>query len=68
MLDYTRVSLKFADNEDSIERIATESQTRCDVQIEESLGKTFREIELQNEQAQLLKEDKNLIAQIKYVK
>ena len=68
MLDYTRVSLKFADNEDSIERIATESQKSCDVQIEESLGKTFREIELQNEQAQLLKEDKNLIAQIKYVK
>lgn len=68
MLDYTGVPLRFADNEDSIERLAIESQTNCDVQINESLGKTFWEIELQNENAQLLKQNKNLKAQIKYVK
>lgn len=67
-LDYTKEPLKFSDNEDSMEWVAAEPQTICDVQLEDSTRKTFREMKLDSECAQLLKKNKQLRAQIKYLK
>lgn len=67
-LDYTKAPLKFSDNEDSMEWVADEPQMTCDVQLEGSAKKTFKEMKLENECAQLLKKNKKLKIQIKYFK
>lgn len=67
-LDYTKIPLKFSDNEDSMEWVAVEPQMSCDVQLEDSARKTFQEMKLENECAQLLKKNRSLRLQIKSVK
>lgn len=67
-LDYTKEPLKFSDNEDSMEWVAVEPHTICEVQLENSTRKTFQEMKLENERAQLLKKNKNLKIQIKRLK
>ncbi|XP_060813289.1 uncharacterized protein LOC132905710 isoform X2 [Bombus pascuorum] len=67
-LNYTKVPLKFSDKENSMECLAVEPQTNCDVQLENWTRKTFREMKLKKECAQLLKKNEDLRVQIKYVK
>lgn len=67
-LDYTKGPLKFSDNEDSMEWAAVEPQMTCAVQHENSTTRTFQEMKLDNECAQLLKKNKNLRAQIRYLR
>lgn len=68
ILDYVKAPIKFSENEDSMEWVTVEPQMIYNVQLGDSTGKTFQEMKLENQCAQLLKKNKNLKIQIKYLK
>ncbi|XP_033313997.1 uncharacterized protein LOC117212946 isoform X1 [Bombus bifarius] len=69
LLNYTRVPFTFCDNEDTMQWVMIEPEmTNYKVQIENSQNKTFCEMKLENECVQLMKENRDLKAQLKYLK
>lgn len=69
LLNYTRVPFTFCDNEDTMQWVMIEPEmTNYKVQIENSQNKTFCEVKLENECVQLMKENRDLKAQLKYLK
>ncbi|XP_060819585.1 uncharacterized protein LOC132909018 [Bombus pascuorum] len=69
VLNYTRVPFTFCDNEDAMQWLMIEPEmTNYKVQIENSQNKTFCEMKLENECVQLMKENRDLKARLKYLK